>query len=333
MATEGQTAPKTSEELHSALSKAMQEGDGTAIAKLMAEVPEEEGVVETVPDEVPAQPESKEESAAGEESTSPDNWEDGLTDKQREKFNALKEERDAFDRKIRSELGRVPNLQREVAELKRRLQEPQPQPTPQAKEETPAPKQSKFAEKLAQIKEIDPVLADVLEEAIREIREKEVNPLREDLSNELKKHTDALTAREQDQVWNDERSKLLTAIPQAEEIFKLPLYKEWKAAQTPAMQALANSGYSDDVIAAINSFGTYVSVHHPELMQTPQATPAAPAVPANSQAAKVQEERNRKQGARQPTPTATAPRTGDGLPATEEEQFAYWTKQIREGKA
>lgn len=335
MATEGQSGTKTPDQLHMELSKAMREGDALAIDRLMNEPMNEE--VEEVPEPVappaeePATPEEVPEPTDPVQPEPPVNWEDSLTDEAKEKVRALKEERDRADQRIKSELGRVPNLQRELAELKRKLQEPQRQPAPPAP--TPAaPKQNKFAEKLAQVKEIDPVLADLLEETLAAVKE-EIAPLREDLGNEIKEVRNVFRDREEQESWRSEKAKLLEAIPQADDIFGLPLYQEWKAGLTPAMAALATSNKADDVIEAIEAFGRYVTKHHPELLPpATQPTATTPAPPVNTQAAKVIEQRQQRLQARQPAPAATPPRPGDGIPDDPEELHRYFVKKIRAGE-
>lgn len=332
MPTEGQSDTKTPEQLHLELSKAMRDGDSLAIDKLMNSELDGESEPEEVPEPeaTPAEAAEPEEVPEPEASTEPaPSWEDSLSDEAKDKVRALKEERDLFDQRIRSELGRVPNLQRELAELKRKLQEPQRQPQAQVPATPAAPKQNKFAEKLAQVKEVDPVLADMLEETLVAVRE-EIAPLREELGNEIKEVQNVFKDREAQQNWQTEKAKLLEAIPQADDVFKLPLYQEWKAGLSPAMLALATSDKADDVVEAIEAFGRFVSKNHPELLPPAKSTTAAPA--ANPQVAKVQEQRQQRLQARNPAPAATPPRAGDGIPDDPEELHRYFVKKIRAGE-
>lgn len=329
---EGPNAQKTEEQLFEEMSKAIKDGDDLALNKLMKDEPLEEPAQPaepTPPEPQPAQVEAPTPTAV---SPAPEDWEAGLNEEVKERVKALKEERDNLDRRVKSELGRVPYLQRELAnnkreleELKRKLQEPPKRvDTPAA----PAPKQGKIAEKLAQLREVDPVLADIFEAMQDEV----INPLREDLGNEINQVKSVFASKEEEALWVTEKNKLLERFPQADEIFKLPLYREWKDTLTPSQRALASSIYADDVSVALEQFARYASVHHPELVAQPEpAKPAATPTPSAS-AAKLVEDRNKKLAARPPGSAAPTPKFGDGLPETEEELHEYFRKKIRAGE-
>ncbi len=335
MATEGQTGSNTQEEFHEKLSQALREGDTSKVDALMAEEVQPEEVVEevvTTPETTAIEPKTPE--AAPETPSEPvlGNWEDSLDEEAKGKVKALRDERDAMDRRIRSELGRVPYLQREMAELKRKLQEPR-QPEPTQAPAAPAPKQSKFAEKLAQIREIDPVLADTFEDAMKELRDEVVTPLREELGNEIKEVRNVFRDRDEESLWSQEKAKLLAAVPQADEIFKLPLYREWKEQLSPSQKQLAGSIYADDVVVALEQFSKYVARVHPELVpQQPAAPVTTQAPPVNPQAAKAQEARERKLVAKPPGSAPTPPKSGDGFPDDPDELHRFFVKKIRAGE-
>ena len=194
----------------------------------------------------------------------------------------------------------------------------------------PTPKQGKIAEKLAQLREVDPALADIFEAMQEEV----INPLREDLGNEIKDVRGIFASKEEEQLWTTEKSKLLERYPQADEIFKLPLYRDWKETLTPAQKAMASSIYADDVTVALEQFARYAAVVQPELVrpvETPAPAPATSTTPGNP-AAKVVEERNKRLAAKPPTGGTPTPKFGDGLPDTEEGLYEYYRKKIRAGE-
>lgn len=338
MADKGQTAQKTEEELFNDMQKAIQSGDPAELDKLFKE---EEGEVQVEEPVVTPEPEVKDETdptpskepekeEPNKQEPSPDDEFAGLDEPVRKKFEALKEERDALERKMKSEVGRVPYLQRELAntkreieEFKRKLQEP---PKKDDKSDSPAPKQGSVAQKLAQLREVDPALADILEAMQAEV----INPLREDLGNEVNSLKTMFASKEQEQQWQSERSRLLERYPQADEIFKLPLYRDWKETLTPGQRALVDSGLADDMFVALEQFARYASVYHPELVGEP-AQPAA-ATTTTTTPTKTVEERTRKLAARAPVSASTAPKFGDGLPDTEEGLHEYYKKKIRAGE-
>lgn len=349
MSTDGLNVTLTTEELHDQLSEAIRKGDDSQIAKLMnedktplaASVPEPvEGVKveEEVVPEVTTSPTGTPEKAENEPNTPATppatSWEDGLSEEAKAHFNRLKEERDALDRKAKSELGRVPGLQRELERLKKEvaLNKSNPQETPSpTKSGDPSPKRSQFAEKLAQLKEIDPALADIFEAA----RDEFTNPLREELGNEIKEIKNAFQDKEEATLWHSEKDKLLSRYPQADQIFGLQMWKDWKQSLTPAMKQLASSIYADEMGVAVEQFTRYAAETYPELFKEPEApAPVTPPAPTGKQgeAARIEEERRKRVAAGTPAGTPATAKPVVGEPQDEDELFAFLTKQIRDGK-
>lgn len=340
MTDKGQNAQKTEDELHLEMQKAMREGDEAALNKLFKDddTPSEPAKVEEPepepekkdepedktpnPDKEPVKEESKEPEP------SPDEWEAGLDEAIKARVQALKDERNALEQKFKSEAGRVPYLQRELAnykremsELKAKLQEP---PAKSKDDKPAAPKQGSVAKKLAQLREVDPALADIFEAMQEEV----INPLRDTLGNEVNQVKTMFATKEQEQSWAAEKTKLLERFPQADEIFKLPLYRDWKETLTPGQRALVDSGLADDMVVALEQFARYASVYAPELVQP--AKTEEPKAPAATN--KVVEDRAKKLAARAPGSPATTPKSGDGIPETEEELHEYYKKKIRAGE-
>ena len=231
---------------------------------------------------------------------------------------------------MKSELGRLPHLQRKVDELSRQLSAPRTEPT---KAEPAATKTSvtagKFAEKLAEARAVDPALADLLEA----MRDEIVTPLREELTNEVNQTKALFADKEQEQLWTNEKSKLLQMVPQADDVFKHPLYKEWKSTLPQNMYNLASSIYADDVVVALEQFSKYVAATNPELVTPPQETPAVPTKVDTSTADKVAADRARKLNSTPPGTSAQSPKGGDGIPENPEDLFKYVTEKIRKGES
>lgn len=346
MGTESPSNQKTQEELFAEVTEALANGKDFSSIVSKAEIadeptdPIEEEVVTEVPvvEDPPAEP-VKEEGEKQTTSTEPpanteEDWAAGLPDEVKAKVQALRDERSQLEHRVKSELGRLPHLQRKVDELSRQLSAPQNKPE---KTEPAATKTSvtasKFAEKLAEARAVDPALADLIEATLEAMREEVAVPLREELTNEVNQTKALFADKEQEQLWTSEKSKLLQMVPQADDVFKHPLYKEWKSTLPQNMYNLASSIYADDVVVALEQFSKYVATVAPELVTPPQATPAVPAKVDTSAADKVAADRARKLNGTPPSTSAQSPKGGDGIPENPEELFKYVTEKIRKGES
>lgn len=253
-------------------------------------------------------------------------WEAGLADEVKLEIQKLKDERAQLEHRVKSELGRVPYLQRKVEELSRQTSQPLTAPV---KDAVAATKTSgKFAERLAQAREVDPALADLLEAMAEEI----ATPLREELTNEVTQTKQAIADKEYTALWQSEKAKLLELVPQADEVFKHPLYKQWKDEIPENLHRLASSVYADEVVIALEQFAKYAATQAPSAPVTePQQTPTVNQAIIET-AAKVTADRARKLASGSTSTTASPPRQGTGVPEDPEALFNYLTDKIRKNE-
>lgn len=343
MATESPNAnEKTQEDLFEEILAA--KSAGQSYDKLVRDVEisdvepteKEPAPAEEVPEEieeVPAEKEEKEEVTPAETAETPapsDDWEAGLSDEVKEKVKALREERNLLEHRVKSELGRIPFLQRKVDELSRQRSEPQTKPV---KEEPAAVKtsntKSKLEEKLAEARAVDPALADLLQL----VKDETEQSLREEFSSKVKQTEDLVLGREQEQVWHNEKARLLQMVPQADDVFKHPLWKEWKTnVATETMRALTNSVNADDMVVALEQFSKYVAVVQPELVAPAVAAPVATVV-TDPTAAKVAAERARKLAGTPKTTSANTPKANLVDLEDPEALFNHITGKIAKGES
>lgn len=317
---------KTDDELFAEIQATLREGSEQDLNKLM-EVEEEVVVEEKKGDPIPegTPPETKEEKPKTSAETPPESqekdWLAELPEEVQAKVKALKDERDQFEHRVKSELGRVPALQRKVEELSRKLSDPRPAPKPAEESQKDAAKSSKLQEKLAQIRLIDPLLADLLEDMQGEL----VQPLRSEFDAKIESTAQAVRQREEQELWEREAKKLTDAVPQAFEVFKLPAYREWVKVQTEGVQTLAASVYADDVLVVLEKFAK-------EMQPKQQPATPAPAKPSVAPPNKVEQERSRKLSSAVPTGGGVTPKPTNGEPDDPEALFHYYREKLKKGE-
>jgi hypothetical protein len=168
--------------------------------------------------------------------------------------------------KLRSDAGRVPSLQRKLKDIERRLQEAPVVREPAATKRTNDLRVP--SEKLAQIKESDPLVAEAIEEAILA----GIQSLRQEQESERQESQRKAREREEEAIFNQEKEKLLKAYGNAYEVFAHPEWKQWKASLPEEDLELATSMYADDVILALEKYGHYLVEKYPNLRQAAAET-------------------------------------------------------------
>lgn len=328
----GLNAELTEDQLFAQIQETMKSGTEADLNKVMeSKLAEPVEVVETQPESQPAPVAAATEEVKPVEAVVPapaqEDWFAALPADVQEKVNALKEEKLKLEHKIRSDEGRVPSLQRQNEELKRKLQGQRPEP--QAAPAPDAQSKSKLDEKIAAIREVDPVLADTL----LSLKEELAAPIREEVISRTEEIKSDLRQKDDEDLWNRENSKLLAAVPLAHEVFKHPQYKQWKEQQTEGILALATSIYAEDVLVAFDKFSKDMAKLHPQVVApaaTEVETPTATAKPAvDTKTNNVVLERERKLNASAPAAVSGAAKTGDGIPDDEDKLFAHFQEQIR----
>lgn len=193
----------------------------------------------------------------------------------------------------KSDAGRVPYLQRRLAELERELRATKARGTTTQKADTGNKPSIQDVEldpdvqkDIDELREIDPVLAKTMERIAKTAVAT--------ASAKVDHAVTTLTQQEQEaedfRFYTEQKARLLEQIPQAEQIFATPEWARWKESLTPARRAMAESGYADEVIQAIYAFAAD--------MRNAQGVNAAPAQkqeqPVTPEKNEVQEARNRK---------------------------------------
>lgn len=342
------TVQKTEEELFQEVLNAREKGED--VGKLLENVEVTESPIEkeeTEPntednpatEEVPEtkgeeEKEEKTEPKAADKSSaeSEEDWLAGLAPEVQERVKALKEESLKIKRDNDALRGRVPYLNRKVDELQRLVSQ-RPAPVKESAAKVAGMSEGKFATKLAEARAVDPALADLLEA----MRDEIVNPLREEIATKTEQTAAQLREKEELELWHAEKAKLLERIPQADEVFRLPLYKEWKKTLPENQLRLANSIYADDVEIMLKRFAEYAQVVAPvsaPVSTAPQTqTPPAISTPDMiSTADKIVADRARKLAAGNPGAANPTPKNVN-IPDDPEARFALIAERIKQGKS
>lgn len=250
------------------------------------------------------------------EQEKPSDWTVALPKEAQEELARLRQ----VDLKYRSESGRVPYLQRKLAELEKKLQTDQPPSAAASSGQVIDDKE--LQEALAQIEEVDPVTA------------KAFKLLHQKTEGSVKKTQSIFEQRDEEALLQREYQKLVQVAPQAPQVFQLPEWQMWKEEQTPGVREAASSAYADDVLFAMEKFARDMRAKYPELAE-PAAkepvkeeveTPAAPAI--DPKQAAVVEQRTRRLAATNPSSAAPAPQKKEE-PSDPEALFAELYKQVQ----
>ncbi len=279
---------KQEQDYFTEISRALRDGDEAALDKLTQDnepvvveevvpVVEEEVVEEAVVTE-PETTESVSDNTVVQEVVEDDPV--ATIAELREKLKA----QETLNHKLKSDAGRVPMLQRKLAEVDNKLREMATQPSTNAA----ATREDKrvLSEKLAQIKEHDPLLADAMSELVNEA----ISNLRQEIEPKVNAATKVFEDKELEIVLDQEMGKLTQVVPNAIEVFQSDSWKEWKNDLPNSWRSLAESLYAEDVLVAMQRYAKDVYARHPEL--TPQQTQQTS--PASGEALKVQESRKAK---------------------------------------
>lgn len=247
-----------------------------------------------------------------------------------DRITKLEQEKAQFEHRFKSDLGRVAALQRKVDELSRALASPQTPREPEPAATPPNVAKTKFDEKLARVKEIDPELADLLQA----LKEDALEDSRKEITDKVSQTERLFRQKEEQETWYREKTRLLEMVPQADEVFSSPLWREWKESQTPGVLALASSANADEMYLAMQKFAADTARMYPELAQ-PEETPAQPvSTPSNPAVNKLLDDRARKLSAGNPIPQAVAPKQGRGIPGEDDPNalFNYVVEKLQKGE-
>lgn len=215
--------------------------------------------------------------------------------------------------RYKSDAGRVPFMQRRMAELERELRQFKAQTPNNPNGVKPNPSDINSVElddetkaQIEELRSIDPVYAKTVERAAKAA----IAAATTKAQNSFDSYVSATQADEDERFYIEQKARLLELVPQAEQVFQTPEWKQWKATLSPGRRAMAESAYAEEVRDAIYAFAADMQryqqgnvaaapVQQP-VQQAPQPTPSAP---EESEVEKARKQRMQK-AAGVPNPSA-----------------------------
>lgn len=317
------------------LSKALESGDHEAIEKIMAEEEAPEQEEEELKEEQEVLPEEKEEEE--EEVSEPSEKDSEKSGEEEEEAasaaSTADEEKETPAEKtareielekelqrLRSDAGRVPYIQRRMAELERevRAYKARESQTTQGKAKpTDVELDEDTRKEIEALREVDPVMARTLER----IAKAAISTAASKVDNVVTTFTQAEQEEDDYKFLMEQKSILVEKIPQADDIFASNEWREWKETLTPNQRAFAESSYAVEVEQAIYAFAAAMQAKQ-GAVQTNTAPPATAAPPEPS---KVSEARERKTKA---AAGVSAPAARKAVELDPDDYFKEMYKQI-----
>lgn len=247
---------ETDEKFFEEVARALEKNDAEALDILMEK--EEPEVVE--PKQEVAEPESTEPEVKEDEVPAEPRAEEDLeTEEPEDEVATLKkqlEEARTAQHKLQSDAGRVPGLQRKLAELDKKLQTMAERSADKNDAgdvtELASIKDALNNEHFQLIKESDPTLAAALEAALTGL----VRANKKESVEVVREVTSAFREDEEEEALRSEWNKLVEEAPDAPQIFQSKEWKQYKFGLTPEQRAIAESAYAEDVLIALGDFNS-----------------------------------------------------------------------------
>lgn len=180
--------------------------------------------------------------------------------------------------RYKSDAGRVAHLQRRQAELEREVRAYKAREVTTAQKDGPEVDVSKaeipaaLKTKIDALREIDPVLAETMEEIAKTtaaVASQKATGVVEVINQQEQEAEDY-------RFYTEQKQRLTEMVPYADKVFTSPYWKQWKETLSPAKRAMAESGYADEVAVAIHAFTADMQRAYPNEVQT--IVPTAPVV-------------------------------------------------------
>lgn len=194
--------------------------------------------------------------------------------------------------RYKSDAGRVPYLNRRVQELERQLQDAK-LASPATKPGDAAGLPDELKRKIDRMREVDPDTADVMEatyQAAAAEAQKAMAAQQAMLA--------AQREREDQEHLQRETQRLLTAFPEAQEVFRSEKWKTWKSRLPDNFRRLAESSHADEVAEALRNFKVdaerYLGGYDWGVKQPATTAATTTAAAPSSVAAKASEARQRR---------------------------------------
>lgn len=193
------------------------------------------------------------------------------------------EELRSQNHKYMSDAGRVPYLQRRLAELERQARAAPARQSPAttggnasiSDEDLKNVELDPVTQKeIDDLKEVDPVVARTMERTAKAaalIAQRRFEAALNERDNSSREIEDS-------RFFEEQMSELTSQIPQAPQIFQTREWSEWKAGLTPGQRAMAESPYAVDVVRAIHAFAADMQARMGTQQQAPsgQSNTATP---------------------------------------------------------
>lgn len=148
--------------------------------------------------------------------------------------------------RAKSDAGRLPHMQRRVQELERELTKLR---TPASKPDNDEVIPAKLKERIERLKEIDPDLAELIETS-----HSENAAATRELAAAYERSIKLQQEREEAEYVSREYDKVISAVPEAEEVFRSPEWSRWVGMLSPNHRAMAESSDANEVLTALAAF-------------------------------------------------------------------------------
>lgn len=193
--------------------------------------------------------------------------------------------------RYKSDAGRVPYIQRRMAELERELRAYKArnaQPTKDGETTSDVELDEETRREIEELRETDPVLAKTLERVAKAA----LKAAKTNVDNAVTTLTQAEQEAEDHRFYMEQKQELLREVPNADRIFSTPEWRQWKETLTPGQRAMAESSYANEVKQAIYAFAAAMQRNNHQPANTQVNTEVDPV--QSAEADKVKEARNRK---------------------------------------
>lgn len=311
------TAP-TDNDLFNQISKAMQEDDSTKLSSLLAqETPEEE---EQPEEELPAdEPEDTNTQDEQDEPSEEDGEEQEVAKEEVDPLAALRAELAELKKNqqsLSSQAGRVPSLQRKLAEYDRQLADLKKNATSGTTSEKVKPK---LDEALKDLEDTDPALAAAIRNAVGgALSEVDTGSAAREISR-----IESLRDAEYAEYVEAQKEVLLNKYPNVSEVFASDSWKAWKKEQPKHVLELAGADSAEAVIMALDIYRRDMIAKHPELA----VQKTEPAV-VDERALQIEESRKKQQQRAANLDSGKPPARSKG-PSDPEALFKQFSEDIR----
>lgn len=305
------------------ITKAMQEDDSNKLSELIAE--ESPEIKEQVEDETHTTEEESEEEVSTDtenEDVSEEDTSDETETKADDPLEALRKEIAELKKaqqSLGSQAGRVPSIQRRLAEYDKKLAELKDATSSQASKKV----KPEIDEALKELDDSDPALAATL----RKVMEKALAGVDEEATTKEVDRLQSLRDLEYDEYVEEQKSILFTKYPNAGEVFKSPHWQSWKKEVPEHIRSLATSDSAEAVIMALDIYRQDMLKKFPDLGKT-ETTVEDKTEVVNEQAKQIEEERNNKKKTAVNITGGKAPLSGK-VPTDAESLFKKFSEEIR----